>query len=163
MTGIICDQTISLDGTITSRNHPEHPRRIRFKDPETGKTLVFITNNVALPTITIRAPYKSRWQGELFFKWIKRHLRIKQFPGTSQNAVKTPIWTAVAVYVLVAIVKKRLKLRLDASLYTLPRILSVSPKVQSQPLRLDTIRENALTSGACRGRQQMLPRANNQP
>ena len=99
-------------------------RRIRFKDPESGKTLVFITNNFSLPAATICALYKSRWQVELFFKWIKQHLRIKQFYGTSENAVKTQIWIAVSVYVLVAIVKKRLDL--DASLYTLLQILSVT-------------------------------------
>ena len=103
---------------------PELLRRIRFKDPESGKTLVFITNNFSLPAATICALYKSRWQVELFFKWIKQHLRIKQFYGTSENAVKTQIWIAVSVYVLVAIVKKRLDL--DASLYTLLQILSVT-------------------------------------
>ena len=123
-TGIICDQTISLDGIYTSRDYPERLRRIRFKDPGSGKTLVFITNNVALPAATICALYKSRWQVELFFKWIKQHLRIKQFYGTSENAVKTQIWIAVSVYVLVAIVKKRLDL--DASLYTLLQILSLT-------------------------------------
>ena len=122
--GIICDQTIALDGNLTSRNYPEHLRRIRFKDPETGKTLVFITNNFALPSATICALYKSRWQVELFFKWIKQHLRIKRFYGTSENAVKTQIWIAVSVYVLVAIVKKRLEL--DALLYTLLQVLSIS-------------------------------------
>ena len=94
------------------------------QDPESGKTLVFITNNFSLPAATICALYKSRWQVELFFKWIKQHLRIKQFYGTSENAVKTQIWIAVSVYVLVAIVKKRLDL--DASLYTLLQILSVT-------------------------------------
>jgi hypothetical protein len=123
-TGIICDQTIALDGHATSRDYPEHLRRIRFKDPETGKTLVFLTNQFALPPATICALYKSRWQVELFFKWIKQHLRIKRFYGTSENAVKTQIWIAVSVYVLVAIVKKRLGL--DASLYTLLQILSVT-------------------------------------
>lgn len=123
-TGIICDQTISLDGNVTRRSYPEHLRRIRFKDPETGKTLVFLTNNFALSAATICALYKSRWQVELFFKWIKQHLRIKRFYGTSENAVKTQIWIAVSVYVLVAIVKKRLDL--DASLYTLLQVLSVS-------------------------------------
>ncbi len=123
-TGIICDQTISLDGFDTRQGYPELLRRIRFKDPETGKTLVFITNNFALPAATICALYKSRWQVELFFKWIKQHLRIKQFYGTSENAVKTQIWIAVSVYVLVAIIKKRLDL--DASLYTLLQILSVT-------------------------------------
>lgn len=122
--GIICDQTIALDGTLTSQNYPAHLRRIRFKDPESGKTLVFITNNFALPAATICVLYRYRWQVELFFKWIKQHLRIKRFYGTSANAVKTQIWIAVSVYVLVAIIKKRLDL--DASLYTLLQVLSVS-------------------------------------
>ena len=122
--GIICDQTIALSGVQTSRHYPEHLRRVRFKDPETGKTLVFLTNQRTLPAATICALYKSRWQVELFFKWIKQHLRIKKFYGTSENAVKTQIWIAVSVYVLVAIVKKRLNL--DASLYTLLQILSLT-------------------------------------
>jgi len=123
-TGVICDQTIALDGHYTSRSYPEHLRRIRFRDPETAKTLVFLTNHFALPALTIAALYKNRWHVELFFKWIKQHLRIKQFYGTSENAVKTQIWIAVSVYVLVAIIKKRLGL--DASLYTLLQVLSVS-------------------------------------
>ena len=123
-TGIICDQTISLDGKFTSLSYPEHLRRIRFKDPETSKTLVFITNQFALSAAAICALYKSRWQWELFFKWIKQHLRIKRFYGTSENAVKTQIWIAVSVYVLVAIVKKRLDM--EASLYTLLQIFSVT-------------------------------------
>jgi hypothetical protein len=123
-TGIICDQRIALDGFYVSQNYPEQLRRIRFKDPETGKTLVFLTNNTALPALTIAALYKSRWQVELFFKWIKQHLRIKRFIGNSENAVKTQIWCAVATYVLIAIVKK--ELQLDASLYSLLQILSVS-------------------------------------
>ena len=123
-TGIICDQTIALDGHYTSRHYPDHVRRIRLRDPETAKTLIFLTNNFALLAATICALYKSRWQVELFFKWIKQHLRIKRFFGTSENAVKTQIWIAVSVYVLVAIVKKRLNL--DASLYTLLQILSVT-------------------------------------
>jgi len=123
-TGIICDQTIALDGFYTRQEYPAHLRRIRFKDAETGKTLVFLTNNFTLPAATICALYKSRWQVELFFKWIKQHLRIKRFFGTSENAVKSQIWIAVSVYVLVAIVKKRLNL--DASLYTLLQILSVT-------------------------------------
>ena len=122
--GIICDQTIALAGVQTSLHYPEYLRRIRFKDPETGKTLVFLTNQRTLPAATICALYKSRWQVELFFKWIKQHLRIKKFYGTSENAVKTQIWIAVSVYVLVAIVKKRLDL--DASLYTLLQILSLT-------------------------------------
>lgn len=123
-TGIICDQRIMLNGFYISRDYPEQLRRIRFKDPESGKTLVFLTNNTALPALTIAALYKSRWQVELFFKWIKQHLRIKRFIGNSENAVKTQIWCAVSTYVLIAIVKK--ELQLDASLYSLLQILSVS-------------------------------------
>jgi Domain of unknown function (DUF4372)/Transposase DDE domain len=122
--GIICDQRIMLNGFYVSQDYPEQLRRIRFKDPESGKTLVFLTNNTALPALTIAALYKSRWQVELFFKWIKQHLRIKRFIGNSENAVKTQIWCAVATYGLIAIVKK--DLQLDASLYTLLQILSVS-------------------------------------
>jgi IS4 transposase len=121
---VICDQTIALDGYLTRRHYPAHLRRIRFKDPEMGKTLVFLTNQVTLPALTICALYKSRWQVELFFKWIKQHLRIKQFYGTSENAVKTQIWIAVSVYVLVAIVRKRLGL--EPSLYTFLQVLSVT-------------------------------------
>jgi len=123
-TGIICDQTIALTGVISRKDYPEHLRRIRFKDPKTGKTLVFLTNNFALPAATICALYKRRWQVELFFKWIKQHLRIKKFYGNSENAVKSQIWIAISIYVLVAIVKKRLNL--DASLYTLLQILSLT-------------------------------------
>jgi Domain of unknown function (DUF4372)/Transposase DDE domain len=123
-TGIICDQRIMLNGFYISQDYPEQLRRIRFKDPESGKTLVFLTNNTALPALTIAALYKSRWQVELFFKWIKQHLRIKRFIGNSENAVKTQIWCAVSTYVLIAIVKK--ELQLDASLYSLLQILSVS-------------------------------------
>jgi hypothetical protein len=122
--GIICDQTIALDGVQTKRNYPEHLRRVRFHDPESGKTLVFITNHFTLPAATVCALYKSRWQVELFFKWIKQHLRIKRFYGTSENAVKTQLWIAVSVYVLVAIVRYRLGLA--ASLYTLLQVLSVA-------------------------------------
>jgi len=123
-TGILCDQTVALIGYYSSRDYPVHLRRIRFKDPETDKALVFLTNNFTLPAATICALYKARWQVELFFKWIKQHLRIKKFYGTSENAVKSQIWIAVSVYVLVAIVKKRLNL--DASLYTLLQIFSLT-------------------------------------
>jgi len=123
-TGVICDQTIALDGYLTRHDYPEHLRRIRFKDTESGKTLVFLTNQTALPVLTICGLYKSRWRVELFFKWIKQHLRIKQFYGTSENAVKTQIWIAVSVYVLIAIVRKRLGL--EVSLYTLLQVLSVT-------------------------------------
>ena len=123
-TGIICDQTIMLTGVISRKDYPEHLRRIRFKDPDTGKTLVFLTNNFAFPAAPICALYKRRWQVELFFKWIKQHLRIKKFYGNSENAVKSQIWIAISVCVLVAIIKRRLNL--DASLYTLLQILSVT-------------------------------------
>ena len=122
--GVLCDQRVMLNGFYSAKKYPEHLRRIRFKDPESGKTLVFLTNNTALPALTIAALYKSRWQVELFFKWIKQHLRIKHFLGNSENAVKTQVWCAVATYVLIAIVKK--ELQLDASLYTCLQILSVS-------------------------------------
>jgi hypothetical protein len=123
-TGIICDQTVVLTGITSYKDYPAYLRRIRFKDPDTGKTLVFLTNNFTFPAAVICALYKRRWQVELFFKWIKQHLRIKKFYGNSENSVKSQIWIAVSVYVLVAIVKKRLKL--DASLYTLLQILSLT-------------------------------------
>jgi hypothetical protein len=122
--GVICDQRVMLNGRRSSRKYPEHLRRIRFRDPDSGKTLVFLTNNTALPAHTIAALYKSRWQVELFFKWIKQHLRIKRFLATSENAVKTQIWCAIATYLLIAIIKK--ELQLDPSLYTCLQILSVS-------------------------------------
>jgi IS4 transposase len=122
--GIMCDQTIALAGFYTQQKYPLHLRRIRFKDLESGQTLVFLTNLFGPPAATICALYKARWRVELFFKWIKQHLRIKQFYGTSENAVKVQIWTAVSVYVLVAIVKKRFNL--EASLYTLLQIFSVT-------------------------------------
>lgn len=121
--GVICDQTIALNGFYAAKHYPQHLRRIRFRD-ETGKRLVFLTNHFRLPALTVCALYRSRWQVELFFKWIKQHLRIKRFYGTSENAVKTQIWIAVSVYVLVAIIKKRFNL--GASLHTLLQILSVT-------------------------------------
>jgi hypothetical protein len=122
-TGVVSDQSIALDGFYAKKDYPQHLRRVRFCDPETNKRLVFLTNNFALPAATIAAIYKQRWQVELFFKWIKQHLRIKRFFGTSENAVKTQIWTAVCVYVLAAIIKKQLAL--DVSLHTFLQILSV--------------------------------------
>jgi hypothetical protein len=122
--GIICDQTVALSGFYSHKHYPHHLRRIRFKDPETGKTLIFLTNLFGPPPLTICELYKARWQIELFFKWIKQHLRIKKFYGNSENAVKVQIWTAVSIYVLVAIIKKRLDL--DASLYTLLQVFSVT-------------------------------------
>jgi hypothetical protein len=123
-TGLICDQTIALTGFYSRQDFDTPLRRIKFNDPETGKRLVFLSNNFALPAITITELYRCRWQVELFFKWIKQHLRIKVFFGTSENAVKTQIWIAVSVYVLVAIVKKRLAL--SASLYEMLQILSLT-------------------------------------
>src|SRR5260370_42551418 len=123
-TGLICDQAVVLNGFRSHRRYPQQLRRIRFKDPESAKTLVFLTNHFQLPALTICALYKCRWQDVLFFKWIKQHLRIKRFFGTSENAVKTQIWIAVSVYALVAIIKKQLNL--DASLHTLLQILSLT-------------------------------------
>jgi Domain of unknown function (DUF4372)/Transposase DDE domain len=123
-TGLICDQTIVLTGFYSKQDFDTPLRRIRFKDPTTGKNLVFLTNNFTLPALTIADLYRCRWQVELFFKWIKQHLRIKVFFGTSENAVKTQIWIAVSVYVLVAIVKKRLNI--SASLYEILQILSLT-------------------------------------
>jgi hypothetical protein len=122
--GIQCDQTIVLMGFYSKKDYPEKLRRIRLLDLETGKRLIFLTNNFMLPAQTITDLYQCRWQVELFFKWIKQHLRIKAFYGTSENAVKTQIWIAISIYILVAIVKKRMKLEL--SLYTILQILSVS-------------------------------------
>jgi hypothetical protein len=123
--GLICDQHVELIWFYSQKGYPERLRRIRFRDPETGKTLVFLTNHFGLPALSICALYKSRWQVELFFKWIKQHLRIKRFFGTSENAVKSQVWIAVATYVLVAIVRKRLNL--DLSLHAMLQILSVTP------------------------------------
>jgi len=124
-TGVRSDQTVILTSFESASAYPDALRRVSYLDAETNKRLKFLTNNFALPALTIAQIYKCRWQVELFFKWIKQHLRIKAFYGTSENAVKTQIWIAVSVYVLVAIVRKRLEL--DASLYQILQILSVSP------------------------------------
>jgi hypothetical protein len=123
-TGIICDQSVQLTGVRQAKCYPEKLRRVKYHDAATEKTLVFLTNNFALPALTIAELYHCRWQVELFFKWIKQNLRIKTFYGTSENAVKAQIWIAVSVYVLVAILKKRLKI--EASLYTILQVLSVT-------------------------------------
>jgi hypothetical protein len=123
-TGLVCDQTVILTGFYSQQDYELPLRRIRYKDSQTNKTLIFLTNNFALPALTIAQLYKCRWQVELFFKWIKQHLRIKNFYGTSENAVKSQIWISISVYVLVAIVKKRLNLK--ASLYQLLQILSLT-------------------------------------
>jgi hypothetical protein len=124
-TGLVCDQTIVLTGKTTREHYPLPLRRIRYRDPESHKTLVFLTNDFALPALTIASLYRNRWQVELFFKWIKQHLRIKAFYGTSPNAVKTQIWIAISAYVLVAILRKRLNI--DRDLHTILQILSVYP------------------------------------
>jgi hypothetical protein len=123
-TGLQCDQTISLVGFYTEKAYPERLRRIRFYDGDQGKRLVFLTNNFNLSALMITELYQRRWQIELFFKWIKQHLRIKTFYGTSENAVKTQIWIAISIYVLVAIIKKQLNL--DRSLYSILQILSIT-------------------------------------
>lgn len=123
-TGLCCDQTIVLTAPKASKDYPQHLRRIKFYDAEHDRHLVFLTNNFDLPALTIAQLYRCRWQVELFFKWIKQHLRIKRFYGTTENAVKTQIWVAISVYVLVAIMKKRLKT--EASLYTILQILSLT-------------------------------------
>jgi hypothetical protein len=152
-TGIICDQFIALNGRYASKNYPEHLRRIRFNDPDSDKTLVLLTNNTALPALTVAALYKGRWQVELFFKWIKQHLRIKKFLGTSENAVKTQIWCAVSTYVLIAIIKKELKL--ETSMYTLLQILSISvfeKSLISEALNPELLDEDLQDDG-----RQLLP------
>ena len=123
-TGLRCDQTIRLESFYTLKGYPEALRRIRYCDQENARQLIFLTNNFSLPTLSIPQLYKCGWQVELFFKWIKQHLRIKAFYGLSENAVKTQIWTAIAIYVLAAIVRKRL--RLDLELRAMLQILSVS-------------------------------------
>jgi hypothetical protein len=123
-TGLICDQSIMLTGFYQHKGYPEMMRRVKYYDAKTDKTLVFLSNNFSLPSMTIAELYRNRWQVELFFKWIKQNLRIKNFYGTSENAVKAQIWIAVSVYLLVAIMKKRLKI--EASLYTTLQVLSVT-------------------------------------
>jgi hypothetical protein len=123
-TGLRCDQTVMLTGYLSKKEYPEKLWRIKYYDSETDNTLVFLTNNFVLKALTVAELYRCRWQVELFFKWIKQHLRIKSLFGTSENAVKTQIWIAVSVYVLVAILKKRLQLKM--SLYTLLQIFSIS-------------------------------------
>ena len=122
--GVICDQTVVLTGRQSNSRYPGKLRRVRYRDPRTGKTLFFLTNNFDIPPRSVADLYRCRWQIELFFKWIKQHLRIRRFFGNSKNAVKTQIWIAVAVYVLIAIVKKRLAL--EASLYTILQLVSVT-------------------------------------
>lgn len=139
-TGLRSDQTIRLKNYYVSKDYPEYLRRVRFFDSEHNQYYVFLTNNFSLPALTIAQAYKQRWKIELFFKWIKQHLKIKSFFGTSQNAVKTQIWTAISIYVLIAIVKKRLKL--EYSLYTFLQILSVTIFEKIDISRLDSDNDN---------------------
>jgi transposase len=124
-TGLRCDQTILLNGVQTKKRYPDKLRRVKFFDDQKDRSFSFLSNNFLLPALVVAELYRCRWHVELFFKWIKQHLRIKAFYGTSENAVKTQIWIAVSVYVLVAIVKKQLRLD-DMSLYTILQILSVT-------------------------------------
>jgi len=147
LTGVQCDQIVVLTGFYSRKDYPAKLRRIRFFDSETNKRLVFLTNQFDLPPETIAALYRCRWQVELFFKWIKQNLRIKSFYGTSENAVKTQIWIAISVYVLVAIIKKRLKIELG--LYTILQIFSVTifEKILISQALTDNAYKNEITSG----------------
>ena len=146
-TGVICDQVVELTVYYSIQGYPERLRRIRYRDPE-GRPLVFLTNHFELPAFTVCELYRCRWQVELFFKWIKQHLRIKRFFGTSENAVKTQVWIAVATYVLVAIIRKRLDLKL--SLHSMLQILSVTPfeKIPLAQLLTDSSRMEESTMDA---------------
>ena len=141
--GVLCDQIVALEGFYTRQGYPEKLRRIKFYDSKRDKRLTFLTNQFLLPAATIADLYRCRWQVETFFKWIKEHLHIKAFYGTSENAVKTQIWIAVAVYVLVAIIKKRMQLSL--SLYTILQVLSLT-LFEKMPLY------QAFTEGAYRNK-----------
>jgi hypothetical protein len=145
-TGLRCDQTIILTGVKSKKHYPDKIRRVKYFDKEKDRSFSFLSNNFILPALIIAELYRCRWKVELFFKWIKQHLRIKAFYGTSENAVKTQIWIAVSVYVLVAIVKKRMKLD-DLSLYTILQILSVTLFEKEQLLQVfDHSRYNILTT-----------------
>jgi transposase len=135
-TGLKCDHTIMLSGFYSLKDYPEKLRRVRYFDKDTNDDLTFLTNNFTMPALTVAEFYKWRWKVELFFKWIKQHLRIKSFYGTSENAVKAQIWIAISVYVLIAIIKKRLNL--EISLYTFLQILSVNPFEKVPILQLVT-------------------------
>lgn len=152
-TGVRCDQTISLKWFYAAKGYPSVLRRIRYRDQQHHKTLVFLTNNFTLPPLVIAELYRSRWQIELFFKWIKQHLRIKAFYGTSENAVKTQIWIAISVYVLVAIARKRWGIK--ASPYTILQTLSVSI-FDKTPIKEVFAGENALAQGDPPSKQLVL-------
>ena len=149
--GLISDQTIALTGKTSVARYPDQLRRVRYHHQETGKTLTFLSNNFMIPALTIADLYRSRWQIELFFKWVKQNLRIKAFYGTSENAVKTQIWIAVAVYVLIAILKKRLKL--DASMHTILQVLSVT-MFEKMPLE-QALGESLIPTHDCPNHNQL--------
>jgi len=149
--GTLCDQTIRLVGVKSHRQYPDKLRRIKFLDADTERVFVFLTNNFLLPAPTIAQLYKCRWQIELFFRWIKQHLRIKSFFGTTENAVRTQIWIAISVYVVVAIIKKRLHLEL--SLYTILQILSISA-LEKTPI-LQALTGTELQIEQCHPRNQL--------
>lgn len=144
--GLRCDQTVRLTGFYTAKDYPQKIRRIKYYDHKSGRTFVFLTNNFLLPAMTITELYRCRWQIELFFKWIKQHLRIKTFYGTTENAVKTQIWIAASVYVLIAIIKKRLNL--DMSLYTILQIISVTVFNKTPLYQMLTDTEYKITTSA---------------
>jgi len=150
--GVQCDQTILLHGFYPRQAYPDRLRRIRYLDPESGRLLVFLTNNFLLPPLIIAILYRYRWRVELFFKWIKQHLRIKAFYGTTENAVKTQIWIAISIYVLIAIVKKQLKL--ESSLYTILQILSVTV-FQKTPI-LQALSDIECESESCEYHNQLM-------
>ena len=150
--GVQCDQTILLHGFYPRQAYPDRLRRIRYLDPESGRLLVFLTNNFLLPPLIIAILYRYRWRVELFFKWIKQHLRIKAFYGTTENAVKTQIWIAISIYVLIAIVKKQLKL--EHSLYTILQILSVTV-FQKTPI-LQALSDIECESESCENYNQLM-------
>ena len=151
-TGLICDQSVMLTGFYQCKDYPEKLRRIKYYDAKTDKTLVFLTNNFSLPAMTIAELYRNRWQVELFFKWIKQNLRIKTFYGTSENAVKVQIWIAISVYLLVAIMRKRLKI--EVSLYTILQVLSVTI-FERMPL-LQVLTKEEYTTNADADSKQLL-------
>ena len=152
-TGMQCEQVVTTKNFYARKDYPEKLRRIRFFDKDNHRRLVFLTNNFTLPALTIAELYRCRWQIELFFKWIKQHLRIKAFYGTTENAVKTQIWIAISVYVLVAIVKKTLKI--DSSLYTILQILSVT-LFEKTPILQALTDSNSLDSKLMHGNQLTL-------
>lgn len=147
-TGVLCDQTIVLTNKASREHYPRPLRRIRYRDPKSKKTLVFLTNDLVLPALTIAGLYRNRWQVELFFKWIKQHLRIKAFYGISANAVKTQVWIAISAYALVAILRKRLNINHD--LYTILQILSVYPFEKVQLYQLLTAAADSPSEDALR-------------